>query len=122
MTEHLSDGKFARKEVSAVEVTKGNTARGRFKKGEPRPANAGRKKGTPNKVTRDYKEFLAALVNDADVQEGIKARIERGDTVGFFRALEHVAGKPVERHEVSVNGNLDVRIRQAAERALALGD
>lgn len=31
----------------------------RFKKGDPRPANAGRRKGTPNKVTTDMREAMA---------------------------------------------------------------
>lgn len=29
-----------------------------FKKGQPRPANAGRRKGTPNKITTDVKRAL----------------------------------------------------------------
>jgi hypothetical protein len=33
----------------------------RFKKGEPRPANAGRKKGTPNKFTTVKQAFMDAM-------------------------------------------------------------
>lgn len=32
-----------------------------FKKGEPRPKNAGRKKGTPNKKTQDVTDKLEAM-------------------------------------------------------------
>jgi hypothetical protein len=35
--------------------------RGQFKPGVPRPVNAGRRKGTPNKVTRDTKEVMRLL-------------------------------------------------------------
>jgi hypothetical protein len=33
----------------------------RFKKGEPRPAKAGRKKGVPNKITRDIRATITLL-------------------------------------------------------------
>ena len=37
---------------------------GRFIKGTKRPARAGRRLGTPNKVTREVKRFLAAVLNE----------------------------------------------------------
>ena len=90
MSEHLSNGQFAPKDVteSAKNGRKRDT---RFKKGNP-----GRPKGCQNKTTRKVKEFLAALCDDADVQEAVQARILKGDAVAFFRALEHVVGKPKE--------------------------
>jgi len=36
----------------------------KFKKGEKRPANAGRRKGTANKQTRDIKEAYKMLIED----------------------------------------------------------
>ena len=66
--------------------------RGRFQKG--RPKTGGRRKGTPNRATRAVKLFLAALCDDERVQAAVEARILRGDTTAFFRALEHVVGKP----------------------------
>lgn len=72
---------------------------GQFAKGNPRPKGAGRQKGTPNGTTRAVKEFLAALVDDAEVQQGVRDRIVAGDAVAFFRALDHVVGKPVEQME-----------------------
>ena len=90
--EHLSDGKFAPKEVTGVSVKK--TAQKRFVKGgAPGP---GRPKGMQNKTTREVKEFLAELCNKVPVQEAVEARIVKGDAVAFFRALEHVVGKPKE--------------------------
>lgn len=35
-----------------------------FVKGLPRPAKAGRKKGTPNKITRDTKEVMRLLAQE----------------------------------------------------------
>jgi hypothetical protein len=94
MTEHLSNGQFARKEVS--EPVKNTKKQGsRFKKGQSGNP-AGRPKGALNKTTRKVKEFLAALVDDPDVQEAVQSRILKGDAVAFFRALEHVLGKPKE--------------------------
>lgn len=37
----------------------------RFKKGEPRPARAGRKKGTPNKATVELREMIMNALNRA---------------------------------------------------------
>ena len=102
MPEHLSNGQFAPKEVGASKLeAKRDT---RFQKG--RAKTGGRKPGTPNKITRDVEEFLASLVASTRVQEAVEARIEKGDAVAFFRALEHVLGKPKERHDV--RGDLNI--------------
>ncbi len=103
MTEHLSDGKFAPKEVSEASSNKPNKQSQKIGSGKRGP---GRPKGSLNKTTRAVKEFLAALCDDSRVQEAVKERILKGDAVAFFRALEHVAGKPKEnegqpqKHEV----------------------
>jgi hypothetical protein len=36
-----------------------------FKKGEPRPSNAGRKVGASNKITRDIREMIRAALDKA---------------------------------------------------------
>ena len=107
MPEHLSNGQFAAKEVSANSAPERKKCkpRGRpFAKGNP-----GKPPGTQNKLTRDVKEFLAALVNSVRVQEAVEARIEKGDAVAFFRALEHVVGKPKETVDANVKGDLTVK-------------
>lgn len=97
MTEHLSNGQFARKEVTSPEK---ETCNKLFQKGGP--GGPGRKKGVPNKTTRAVKEFLAALVDDPETQEAVQERIRKGDAIAFFRALEHVVGKPKETVEANV--------------------
>jgi hypothetical protein len=44
--------------MSDETVKVNNSNGGRFQKGQPRPANAGRKKGTPNKKTAEFKQVL----------------------------------------------------------------
>lgn len=97
MSEHLANGQFARKEITQAEpVRKTRKNKDQIGGGKPGP---GRPKGVPNKLTRDVKQFLDDLVTDVDVQEAVRDRLKKGDTVGFFRALENAIGKPTERHE-----------------------
>ena len=100
MQDRVADGRFAAK-----------TARhsGRFKPGDKKPPNSGRKPGQQNHTTRAVKEFLAALVDDPSVQQAVKERIKKGDAVAFFRALEHVVGKPKEQTEVSFPNGIEVK-------------
>jgi hypothetical protein len=80
-----------------------------FKRGDPKPPGSGRKKGTPNKVTRAVKEFFAELVDDPQVQARLRQQIMEGDTRAFFRAVEHVIGRPKEPVEHSISGPLEIR-------------
>jgi len=91
---------------------------GQFAKKHVRLPGAGRKKGTPNKATRKVKEFLAALVDNVGVQDAVEGRILKGDAVAFFRALEHVVGKPKETMELDVTVRIGERIKQAEARLL----
>jgi hypothetical protein len=87
---------------------------GRF---APKSRPIGRQKGTPNKTTRAIKEFLAQLVDDGAVQDAVRERILAGDAVAFFRAIDHVLGKPKETIEANVTlGTLSERIKRARER------
>jgi hypothetical protein len=92
-------------------TSKVEQSRGRFQKG--RAKTGGRKAGTPNRATRAVKQFLSELLDRADVQDGIRKRIMQGDTAAFFRALEHVVGKPRQAMEVSQDA--EVLIRWARE-------
>lgn len=106
MTEHLSNGQFARKEVTSPEK---ETCNKLFQKGGP--GGPGRKKGVPNKLTRKVKEFLEALVDDVETQDAVQERIRKGDAVAFFRALEHVVGKPKE----TIDANVTAEFRWAGD-------
>jgi hypothetical protein len=53
----------------------------------------GRQKGTPNKATRAWKDFVAELVTDPDKQDTLaRAIAERPELL--FKAAEHAIGKP----------------------------
>ena len=81
--------------------------RGRFRKG--RVKTGGRRHGTPNRATRAVKEFLAEILERADVQDAVRRRILKGDTAAFFKAVEHVIGKP--RQAVELNQDAEVVFR-----------
>ena len=85
------------------------TDSGRFRRGHAK--RGGRKRGVPNKVTRAARELMAALCDDAEVQEAVKARILGGDTVGFFRALEYVIGRPTQPVAVASDSVIEFRWR-----------
>jgi len=87
-----SDGRFAAKEPKGKPFEKGHAKLG------------GRKKGVPNKTTRAVKEFLAEILDRADVQDAIRQRILKGDTAAFFKAVEHVLGKPKQSVGVAQTG------------------
>ena len=84
----------------------GRLSNGRFAPGGARPAKSGRAKGTQNRTTRAIKEFLAALAEDVAIQDAVRERILAGDAVVFFRAVDHVLGRPKE--SVDVTGNVDI--------------
>lgn len=111
MTEHLSNGQFAKKEVTVNSTEKAHLWKP-GQSGNPK----GRKKGVPNRTTRAVKEFLAALVDDTETQEAVRERIRKGDAVAFFRALEHVVGKPKEYIEHSVGRELVETLKGARDR------
>lgn len=63
----------------------------------------GRKKGTPNRVTREVKEFLAELVSREDVQNAIAKRTLEGETAAFFRALDKIIPDAPKTTNANVN-------------------
>jgi hypothetical protein len=81
-------------------VTVARDTSGRFLKGAKRSASAGRRLGTPNKVTREVKGFLAEVLSESDVQDAVRGRILAGDTRAFFKAYETVYGRPRQSIEV----------------------
>jgi len=90
-----------RKDAETV-TTRLEADTGRFRKG--RAKTGGRRRGTPNRATRAAKEFLAEIIERADVQDAIRDRMLKGDTAAFFRAVEHVIGKPRQSVDVAQTG------------------
>lgn len=102
-----------------LRIRTGRPARGRpFQKGQKRIPGSGRAKGTPNKVSREIKEFLISLSRQAEYQAGLAKRIRAGKAPTIEQLMLHWAGgKPAETHEVSV-GTLDHLYALAASRGL----
>jgi hypothetical protein len=50
------------------------------------------------------REFLACLCDDPEVQAAIRRRILRGDTAGFFRAVDKIVPDPPKAVDLSVLG------------------
>jgi hypothetical protein len=80
-----------------------------FKKGEPRPAKAGRKPGVPNKATRDIKELaalhgpaiIAGLAIIAKTSKNLPARVAAGKEI-----LDRAYGKSPQNVTADVNVNI----------------
>lgn len=99
-----------------------------FKKGEPRPEGAGRKKGTPNRSTADIRAVaqsyggeavrtLVHVMRTGDVDQKVKAAALLLDR-GFGRPAMTLAGdpeKPVE-HRVHLIDEFTQRIAAMAGR------
>lgn len=62
----------------------------------------GRKKGVPNKATREIKDVAAGLLGDAAYVEALKVRLRRGTAGAVEPLLYHYAyGKPKDTTEVT---------------------
>ena len=86
--ERDADGQFA-PEISKVERKR--------KPGRPKgtPKTGGRKKGTQNRATRAWKEFVAACADDTELQDALRSRcLDRPDLL--LRVAEPAVGKPKE--------------------------
>lgn len=83
-----------------MSASKVEGSRGRFRRG--RAKTGGRRRGTPNKATREWKDLVREIVADPEAQEALRrACIERPELM--FKAAEHAYGKP--RQAVEVVGN-----------------
>jgi hypothetical protein len=59
----------------------------------------GRPKGSPNKATRAWKDFVAEVAASTDQQEALRrACLDRPELL--LKVAEHAVGKPTERVEV----------------------
>lgn len=69
-------------------------------KGQPRPANSGRKAGTTNKRNQGIETFARSIVEAPAYQANLRTRAETGTLApGMEAMLFHYAyGKPREQH------------------------
>ena len=79
-------------------ATKMQANRGQFRKG--RSKTGGRRKGTLNRATREWKAFVTALVNDPEQQQALEDACKARPDL-LFKAAEHAFGKP--RQALDVN-------------------
>jgi hypothetical protein len=81
----------------------------------------GRKRGTPNKATRDVKEFFAEFMSSPEYQDNIRQRILAGRAVPIEQVgLYYTAGKPTEKVAVedkSLAGILKLAHKMRNEKA-----
>ena len=71
---------------------------GKVKRGPGRP------KGSQNKTTVAAKEFLAKLVEDPKVQQAVRRKVLKGETLGFFKAIDKIVPDPPR--DVNVNATV----------------
>jgi hypothetical protein len=69
---------------------------GRFTKGSHRLPNAGRRRGTPNRTTRAWKDFVAELVTGPENQDRLVEAICKRPEL-LLKAVEHAVGRPRQR-------------------------
>lgn len=53
----------------------------KFQPGVPRPANAGRRKGTPNKATRAFNEALTAILEEPETEGKLRDLRDSDDAI-----------------------------------------
>jgi hypothetical protein len=93
--------------TTKVAANSGRDGRGRFGKGSKKPPKSGRRKGTPNKATKAWKDFVKTLVTDPDQQQALAEAIRKRPEL-LFKAAEHAHGKP--RQSVDVDQVTDNKI------------
>jgi Resolvase, N terminal domain len=92
------------------------------RRGMPRTAGSGRKRGTPNRKTVELRMLMGALVGDIDYQCKLRSDFRKWRLYPStaIRLWEYTIGKPKEQIEMSANVTMNERL--AAERVLRLLD
>ena len=83
-----------------------------FPRGKPRPPDSGRKRGTPNKVTRELREMVLAALDKAGGETYLLAQA-RAEPASFLALLGKCLPKDVN---LKGSGVLKVRIVDPTRR------
>jgi len=87
-----------------------------FVKGVPRVPNAGRRKGTPNKVTTDIGEYARRILSDPIYQQNLLTRLREGKAPHMETLLSHYGhGLPHQRVEVTGADGGPVIVQQVSQ-------
>jgi hypothetical protein len=89
-------------------------------KGKPRPANSGRKAGTPNKRTAEVEAWARGVLEDPAVRTMIVTQLKNGSLLPPTVALlfYYAYGKPVE----CVESTVDMTFAQLVHESPRLSD
>lgn len=90
-------------------------SRGRFVAGHEK--RGGRQRGTQNKATRAWKDFVQSLVNDPEQQEALAEAI-KGRPELLLKVAEHAVGRPRQQVAVETQDSLGGILARAASRGL----
>lgn len=97
------------------------SGRGRpFVKGQPK--RHGRKRGTPNKATTAYKDFLQKLIDDPIVRARMVAQARDGKLDTLLAVGDRVIGRPAVQIEIAGIEALADSYREALKAAQAAAD
>jgi hypothetical protein len=72
-------------------TSRAEESRGRFRKA--RAKTGGRRRGTPNRAGRAWRDFVAELVNDPEQQQALADAIKAHPEL-LFKAAEHAGSAP----------------------------
>lgn len=94
--------------------------RGGFQPGQPRPAGAGRKKGTPNRFTGDIRQAILDALKELGGEKWLAA-LGRGRNKGSFATLLGKA-MPLQMVDPTGHHDPDTVARKVRERLAAIED
>lgn len=85
-------------------------------------AKRGRKKGVPNKNTREIKDFSKGFLERPAYRKSLKRRVDAGEAPHMETLLHHYGyGKPKESLDVNVNAAAkDMTDEELAAKAISL--
>jgi hypothetical protein len=89
-----------------------------FQKGHKKMG--GRTKGTPNKVTVEFREFAKELIRDKDYRDGLMKRARAGKLAPPVEVslLHYGAGKPTETVEINATHKTSEEISTMTDEQL----